>query len=222
MDALARLEPVARPLTHAVDQLLATLGAPAEHPVWSLLRRVSATPADALSAIAQLDPARLRAIAAAVRERAVAYDAAAVPADVDWLGLAGQTYAVRAAALDAHQRADGAGSLAGRLRATAGYLDETAQWQQSSRDRLARALAAVMTSSQAVAIRVPAAGGFLDTGPSVVAAADVSAGLLRAVAAGLDEGQALRERWAPRLTELIFESPTELATTSDATIEVAH
>jgi hypothetical protein len=221
MDALARLEPVARPLTRAVDQLVATLGAPPEHPVWSVLRRVGATPADAIAAVADLDPARLRTIAATVRDHAGGYDAAPVPAEVLWLGRAGRSYAVRAAALDAHQRADGPDSLTGRLRATAGYLDETARWQQRSRDRLARALAEAMTSSQAVAIRQPAGRGLV-AAADINAAADISAALLRAVAAGLDEGEALRQSWAPRLTELIFESHSELAATSNATIEVAH
>ena len=40
MDALARLAPVARPLLRDVDNALATLGAPPEHPVWALLRRM--------------------------------------------------------------------------------------------------------------------------------------------------------------------------------------
>jgi hypothetical protein len=66
MDALARVEPVARPLLREVDVALATLGAPADHPVWPLLRRLGVTPADAVAFFAEARPDAIRSAGAAV------------------------------------------------------------------------------------------------------------------------------------------------------------
>ena len=57
IDALARIEPVARGLLREVDDVLVAHAAPAEHPVWALLRRLATTPADAVRFFAGLDPA---------------------------------------------------------------------------------------------------------------------------------------------------------------------
>src|SRR5688572_14059983 len=93
MDALARLEPVARELMRRVDTALVTLGAPVEHPVWGLLRRLGTTPADAVAFFAGVDPRPLADAAAALRDQADAYETAEIPVEVPWRGTAGETYA---------------------------------------------------------------------------------------------------------------------------------
>jgi hypothetical protein len=189
MDSLARLAPIARPLLRDVDDALATLGAPPEHPVWALLRRMGTTPSDAVSFFADLDPDRLRTAGQALRDQALSYEGATIPAAVPWEGSAAHRYAVQAAGLGRFlQRAD-AESLAGRLRATASYVDSVADWCQQSRDQVARSLAQVLTSSQAVAVRsVPALGRGLG---EVMRATDSGAGLAQAVTAAADIGALL-------------------------------
>jgi hypothetical protein len=226
MDALARLEPVARPLLRAVDSALDQLGAPPEHGVWALLRRVGASPGDAVTFISGMQPDRLGPVAASLRERAAGYDSAALPRDVRWRGRAGASYAVRADALDAHLRANGSGSLVGRLRATAGYLDDVADWQRRSRDRVARALGEVLTSTQALTMTRHLSGGgpsYLSSGQAVLASADIGARLLAEAVAALDEGDLVRQRWAGSLAELAFVAPAEAAPAPiDSTIEMRH
>jgi hypothetical protein len=232
MDALTRLEPVGRSLLRTVDAVLDKLGAPPEHRVWPLLRRVGASPGDAVTILAAMHPDRLRQVAAGLRVQAGGYEAAALPKDVGWLGHAGASYAVRAAALDAHLRADGSNSLAGRLRTAAGYLDDVAGWQTRSRDRMARALGDVLTSTQAVTVTrhltggAPNGGGpasYLDSGRAVQASADIGAWLLAEAAAALDEGTAIGQRWAGSLSELTFEVPSDAGTAAfDATIDMRH
>jgi hypothetical protein len=232
MDALTRLEPVGRPLLRTVDAVLDTLGAPPEHRVWPLLRRVGASPGDAVAAVATMRPDRLRPLAAILRDQAGRYEAAGLPTDPGWSGHAGTSYAVRAAALDAHLRADGSGSLAGRLRAAAGYLDDVADWHQRSRDRVARALGAVLTSTQALTVTRDLTGGapngsapasYLGSAKAVQASADIGAWLLEEVEAALDEGTAVGQRWAGSLSELPFAVPVDAGPTAfDTTIEMRH
>jgi hypothetical protein len=232
MDALTRLEPVGRPLLRTVDGVLDRLGAPPLHRVWTLLRRVGASPGDAVSVVAAMRPDRLRQVAGTLRERAGGYEASALPRDIGWLGHAGASYAVRAAALDAHLRADGSTSLAGRLRAAAVYLDDVADWQQHSRDRMARALGDVLTSTQALIVTRHLTGGgpngsgpasYLGSGQAVQAGADIGAWLLAEAAAALDEGATVGQRWSDSLSELTFEVPADAGPAAfDATIEMRH
>ena len=212
MDALDRLEPVVRPLLRQVDDALATLGAPAEHAIWGHLRRVGATPADALMFFADLQPVRLRAAAERLRAQAAGYQAASVPASPPWQGGAGTAYAAHAASLAAHLH--GEEGLAGALRASASYVDGVADWAQRSRDRMARALAEVMASAQAVTVRSqPARANVLRTAASadlvraVVAAADIGAALLAVAEDAVSAGRDVPRAAAATATELGYRAP---------------
>jgi hypothetical protein len=235
MDALARLAPVARPLLRDVDNALATLGAPAEHRVWGLLRRVGTTPADAVTFFVNVDPDRLRAARVTLRDWAMAYEEATVPVEVPWEGSAAQVYAAAATALRAHLHGGADESMASRLRANASYVDSVADWVQQSRDELARVVARVLTSSQAVTVRsVPSLGRGL---AEVMRSDDLGDGLARAVAAAADIGAAvlgvaedavvagrdLHLAAAPALAELSYRPPAQLdPVRHEATIRLQH
>ena len=207
MDALARLAPLAGPLVAEVDAALAGLGAPAAHPVWRLLGSVGATPADVVAHVAGLDPSRLRAAGADLRRHAEAYDAshdsAQLPGDPPWEGAAARLYATTAGALRDH-----VAGLADRLRATASYVESLAGWQQSLRDELAQALARVLTSEQAVRVRLrgarPADPAALAA--AVGAAADIGVALLTVVTTAAAVSRDL-VRGAGSLEELPFRPP---------------
>jgi hypothetical protein len=203
MDALARLAPVARPLLVEVDAALATLGAPAGHAVWRLLGSVGATPADLVAFVAELEPSRLLTAGTDLRRRAEEYDAAPIPTDPAWEGETSLHYATTAAALREH-----AAGLAGRLRATASYVEGVAAWQQALRDELARALARVLASAQAVKVRLrgarPAEPAALTA--AVGAAADIAAELLTVVARAAVASRDV-VRTAGSLDELAYRPP---------------
>src|SRR5262249_19880900 len=130
-------------------------GAPDGHPVWSQLRRLHVTPADAVAYFADTDPEPLRAAGAKVRAQAEGYARVNVPATVSWQGTVGELYAGQAEALRTQlgEPADPqAESLAGRLAATASYVEEVADWMAESRGRVAMALAEVLTSTEAVTL----------------------------------------------------------------------
>jgi hypothetical protein len=217
MDALARLEPIARPLLAEVDQALATLGAPAAHPVWSALRSVGATPADCVSTVAAWDPAPLRTAANALRAQARDYTEATPSAPPAWEGQAGALYRARAAAI-AQQLSAGPQSMAQRLTDQAGYADAVATWYEQTRSAVAAALAEVLTSSQAVAIRTAADGTLAS---SVSAAADMATHLLDVVANALAAGEDLPQAWRGRLQRLDFPSAGDAEPASGA-IDVHH
>jgi len=239
MDALARLEPVARPLLHDVDKLLANLGAPPEHRVWSLLRHVGATPAEAVAFFGDIEPDHFWALASALRTQAEAYLAAVVPASVPWQGAAGEAYAAEASAVLGHL-SGGSGSgetMAARIEATASYVDDVADWFERSRWCLARALAEILNSAQAVAVRScpalaggveelarhrgGASGGGSSRVAAVSAAADIGAGVLQLAAECLARGRDLLQH-GPRLVDLPFVAPVAGKGRFDAAIHVSR
>ncbi len=235
MGALARLAPVARPLLSDVDNALATLGAPAEHRVWGLLRRLGTTPADAVTFFVNLDPDRLRAARDALRNWANAYEGATVPANVAWEGSAAQFYAASATALSRHLHGDPDESMASRIRTNASYVDSVAEWVQRSRDQIARTVAQVLTSSQAVTVRsVPALGrGFVEVmridglggglAQAVAAAADIGAAVLDVAEDAIVAGRDLHVNAAPALAELSYRPPAQLNPVHyEATIRLQH
>jgi hypothetical protein len=199
-DALDRLAPVARPLLDEVDRALAALGAPAAHPVWATLRRVGATPAEVVRSSAAWDPARLRGAAQVLRQQAQAYAQVPVGPALSWRGSAAAAFAAQATALANHLTA-GPGSMLERLGDTAAYAESVAAWFEQTRAAVAAALADVLTSAQAVAMKSSAAGSLAG---SATAAADIATYLLDVVAEAIAAGDDLPRIWRARLEQAPF------------------
>jgi hypothetical protein len=172
MEPLDELSPPAADLLARVDDLLGRVGAPEQHPVWPLLRRVRVLPGEAVAGVAALRPAPLAATGAAVRTLAGGYaDASATLARATggWEGPAAEAYAAHRG--DLRARVDVAGQ---RLVAVAERVDAAASWVYAARQRLSVALAEVLGSAEAVAV----VRGDAD---APVAAADIAARVLGAV-----------------------------------------
>ncbi|MFC7243458.1 hypothetical protein ACFQO7_13320 [Catellatospora aurea] len=199
MDALRHLQANTAGLLAQVDESLARWGAPEQHPVWPLLRRTGALPGDAVAGLAGWSPESWRQQAAALRGHAEAV--AVVGDDLDrlpsWEGRAGDAFAA------ARQRIGGdAASWAARLRADAAFHEELADVLTAGRAAVARELARVAGSAEAVAlvtdVDLPAAGGESASGPvptvRAQAAATIAAALLAAVDTLLTELDELSAR----------------------------
>jgi hypothetical protein len=215
MEPLDHLAGPAADLLGRVDDLLTEAGAPAAHPIWPLLRRVRVLPGEAVAAVVALRPERLTSTASVLRRQRARYDAAAMDlaTEVAWHGAAAEAFLARRTALAAHL-ADGPESMVGRLEASAAYLDALAEWVTAGRAQLARTLADVLVSVEAVALVVGASHN--GPGESAVlsrpaAAAEIGARVLTVVAELCDRGDALRRQWAGRLDELYFRPPADLA-----------
>ena len=131
----------------------------------------------------------------------------------------------------------GGDTMAARIEATASYVDDVADWFERSRWRLARALAEILNSTQAVAVRscpglvggvaemARGRGGAADGGSSgvaaVSAAADIGASVLELAAECLARGRDLAQH-APRLVELPFAAPVAGKGRFDAAIHVSR
>jgi|HigsolmetaAR206D_1030411.scaffolds.fasta_scaffold00514_3 hypothetical protein len=206
-DALDHLAGPADALLDRVDRLLATAGAPDGHRIWPLLRRLRVLPGDAARALLACRSAPLTGVGAAARAAVRAYgDARDALAAVDsWRGPAAETYAARRRALGAYLAA-GPESLAGRMAATAGYAEEVAGWIDRSRTALARTLAEVLGSAEAVAVVTGR-----DADPTVVAsaAAEIGARVLATVAEAYDVAETLPRRWASELAGSALRPPPE-------------
>jgi hypothetical protein len=217
-----------------VDDALATLGAPPEHAVWGLLRRLRTTPGDAVAFFADLTSDGLRVAASLLGDEATEYAKVRIPGALPWDGSVADFYAVSAAALETHLSAQDAPSMLGSLRATASYVDAVAGWCQFSRDDLARILARALMSSQAVAVRsFPSLGRDLgetmrvaDRGAlalAVTAAADIGAAVLGVAEDAVVAAQALHREAATSLAELPYRAPTYVdPLRHDATIRLHH
>jgi hypothetical protein len=205
-DALDRLIPPGTDLLERVDAVLIAHGLPAGHPVAALLRALGALPADVLAATCGWRPAPLRADAADLRRTAEEYERERdliVPAE--WAGSAGEGFAVHRTALVRFLGETGApdeAGLVGRLRATAAYLDDVAEWLDRSRREMARSVADVLGSAEAVRLR---ATGDAD------AAASIAARVLSAAAEAYSGGRTVAKRWAGRLDEVSYRRPEPAA-----------
>lgn len=220
-DALDRLAPAARPLLHRVDTTLADVGAPADDPVWPLLRQVRALPSEAVAAVAGWRVGPLEAAADPLRALARGYTEAldGIPAHPPWEGEGAVAYGVQWSALRGHTTGAGPASVVGRLRESAAYVEELVEWLQRSRRAVAMAVADVLASAEAVilltagAADAAAGAGPAGAGPAGghpaagVAAARVAAHVLGPVAVACEEGRRLHDDWHSRLGEVPLQPP---------------
>lgn len=201
MDALDRLAEPGLDLLTRVDTLLAA-GAPEGHRLWPLLRRMQVLPGAAVREFLELHPAPLTGAGHAVRRLVRGYDdAGAVLADqVAWSGSAAAAYDEARAALLRHLD-EGPESLVGRLESTAGYADALAGWVESSRAALARALAEVIGSAEAVTVHAAVRSGG-EAGPvGAAAAAEIATRVLGVLGVAYDGAETLLRQWGPSLAE---------------------
>jgi hypothetical protein len=158
MDLLDRVAVSGRDLLGRVDSVLMAGGAPADHAIWPLLRRLGALPGDVLESFLALRPAPLLAAGSAVRRRAEAYveeraDLAAAVAATHWEGDSAAEFAARWRVLGGHlgeQAEPEAATLAGRLAGTASYVEDVARWVETARRDLAGTIAEALGSIEAV------------------------------------------------------------------------
>ncbi|MEV0713480.1 hypothetical protein [Asanoa sp. NPDC050611] len=184
-DALDHVAVPAGDLLGRVDDLLARFGAPDDDPVWPLLRRVRALPGEAVSALA----AALRAAPVAsagdeMRARSAAFAGAQAVAatPVPWDGPAGEAYAAHGGRLSADLAAAG-----DALFATGRLADEVADWIDRTRARLARVLADVLASAEAVSV-------VLGADDAARAAATIATRVLSTLDVAISDGETL---WRP-------------------------
>lgn len=174
-DPLSRLHRAAARLLGGVDETLARCGAPDHHPIWPLLRSVGLLPGDAVAEVAALSLEAFQERAGLMRshrERGTGVDDLLV-APSGWEGAAAEAAAARLEAARAGMRVitENAGVLAG-------LLGDLAEFGKQGRVRLARGLARVLASAQAVDLS-------LDEVEPLVraqAAADIGAEVLAEVA----------------------------------------
>ncbi|WDZ86405.1 hypothetical protein [Micromonospora cathayae] len=226
MDRLDRLAEPGLDLLGRVDTLLGA-GVPEGHPVWPLLRRMRALPGDAVRTFLDVHPAPLAGAGHGVRQLVRGYDevCAALADQHAWSGPAATAYGEVRATLQRHLD-EGPDSLVGRLESTAGYADALADWVDRTRLSLARTLAEVLGSAEAVTVVVAtgerAGQGTRDgrwaTGPAgggsarfdqpaggaqagALAAAEIAARVLAVLSAAYDGAETLLRQWAPSLAE---------------------
>lgn len=211
MDLLDRVLGPARDLLARVDTTFTAAGAPPEHQIWPLLRRVGALPGEALECVAELSPDPLADVAIQLRARSDGYarqqaNLASTIAAGRWDGTAGTAFGATWGAVGEYL-GDGESSqepsMAGRLMALRGYLDDVGDWISGSRTRLAGALAEVLGSAEAVALRSSTATQTEAAG----AAAAIGARVLAAVDDAVARGHDVSTRWASRLGEVPFHAP---------------
>ncbi len=212
MDALDRLAEPGLDLLRRVDTLLAA-GAPEGHRVWPLLRRMQVLPGDALRSFLDLRPAPLAGAGHAVRRHIQGYDhaCAALTDPLLWSGSAAAAYGQSRAMLLRHLD-EGPESLVGRLEATAGYADALAHWVEDSRLAVARALADVIGSAEAVAViaatsltREQSHSG--PSSPGNAGAAEIAARVLAVLCVAYDGAETLLRQWGPSLAESPLRPP---------------
>ncbi|GAA4693352.1 hypothetical protein [Phytohabitans rumicis] len=214
MDALDQLAAASAGLLDRVDGILTEAGAPADHRIWALLRRLGAMPADAVGTVVALRPAPLAAAGPPLRTLIQEYDEAraAIADGGSWEGAGAEVFAVHRSALSTHL-----GGLTARLAATQAYTEAVADWATQSRRSLARELAAVLGSTEAVTVTTEPVGP-----AAAVAAAEIGARLLGAVDAAYERVEALLSGWATELGELSYQAPDAGPTPFDLTTRIGH
>lgn len=215
MDALDHLAPTAVDLLSRVDERLAGSGAPPDHPVWTLLGRLRVLPGAGMAWVAGLRPMPLtvagRTLRGVLQEYAdVHHLLTAVPAggsgagDDGWQGSTAELFAAHRAALVTHL-AGPAESMTTRIEATAAYADAVADWIDNGRAALARTLADVLVSAEAVTVR--AGTSTVPETERAMAAAEIGWRVLATVADVHDQGEVLLRRHRAGLAELTMPAP---------------
>ncbi|WP_051797359.1 hypothetical protein [Catenuloplanes japonicus] len=205
MDQLDALSEPAADLLQRVDDALHTHGAPTEHRLWPLLRRLGALTLPSVEAITALRPAPLLAAGASLRQISREYADArtAIGTPRDWEGAGAQAYERYRAGLADHL-AGSAASMAGHLQATADYTAALDAWIATSRTALASVLAASLASAEAVTLVAPSPDGELEV---ATAAAEIAARVLSVIADILDAGDSLHAAWNTRLAGIGYHDP---------------
>lgn len=202
MDALARLLPTAITVLEQVDDVLAKYGAPPEHEVWALLRRVGRLPADAVTTVAGLSVEPWREEAASVRRmrdgtRAVLHRLATL---TSWDGPAGHAFDAKLAGLRARLE-----SVSRRQEHTAAYMDEVGAWCEQGRAAMAHALARAISSAEAVILVTGGLGG-RPPRDRALAAAEIAVTVLETFERSRIAAEAIASSWGRQLTE-VFDVP---------------
>jgi hypothetical protein len=200
MDALDRLAEPASDLLARVDDTLARAGAPAGHPVWPLVLRLRALPGAAAGAFAAARTAPLASASTVLRTLIREYEetGAALTVGTDWRGAGAEAFAGQWLAMRAHLDGGAPHDLVSRLRRTVSYVDALVDWLAQSRDAVARTLARVLASAEAVSV-------WTESAPE--AAAEIAVDVLGALAEVHDRGAALRDEFGADLGELIYRAP---------------
>jgi hypothetical protein len=224
MDILDRVSEPAGDLMRRVDGVLLAAGAPADHLVWPLLRKLGALPGDVVESFRSMRSAPLRAAAHELRARAERFAdenaaLAAAVAATPWQGDAAQQFTMRWRSLARHlgdRPAIDDDSLAGRLATTASYVDSVADWMDRARVALARSLGDALTSAEAVRLHGVQPNGrtgeFGALPPAATSAAAVIASeVLQTAIEQLTMAEDEHARWVGRLAELPFRQSVEAA-----------
>jgi hypothetical protein len=186
MDSLDDVMETAGPLLRRVDELLSGIGAPPDHDVWMEMRRVRLLPGDAAHAVAALRTSDLEEAAPELRADARGYAgiAEALPPPGAWTGDAAEAYDA-ARRRTAEHLSGGTDSLGERLEASADLADALIDWMGQARADLARTLAQVLGSAEALSL---SSGSAIDPAATreAMAAADAGCRILQTVAESYD------------------------------------
>lgn len=201
-DLLNRVMGPAADLLERIDAGLTGFGAPPDHPVWPLLRRVGALPGDAVTHFSEMTPdpieesqRHLRDLAARCRVEAEA------SGTLGWSGAAASAYTSRWAEISKSLSGD-EDSLDVRIDATASYLSDIAAWIVTSRRVIAGELAVCLGARETVSLRAIGEPNLGLDRSTIVDAADLGARVLRVVAGCVDDGWEVRQRWTGVLGEV--------------------
>jgi hypothetical protein len=200
MDPLDRVADPAADLLDRVDAVLAGHGAPADHPVWPLLRQLGVLPGVAVAQFGAFAPDVVRADASPLSALAdeCRTAVAAVPSAPSTRGLAADGFAHSWSGLSGQITSD-VGGLDDRAARTAAYLQDVADWAVDARNSLATRLGACLGSAEAVSVRAAWLAGSDPAGDeraATSAAADIAAHVLSEVAHSIEAGWQVRSKWA--------------------------
>ncbi|MBM2618027.1 hypothetical protein JIG36_20945 [Actinoplanes sp. LDG1-06] len=189
MDRLDQVLDSAIPLLKRAEDVIGAAGAPPGHPVWGQLRLVRLMPADAAHAVAALRPEALAEAEPELRADARACaEAAVLPPPGEWEGEAAEAYDDLRRRTAAHL-SGGDDSLDERFEATADLAAALHDWMTRTREHLAAALADALISAEALTLTAAASHPPLPA--ETAAAADLTAYVLRTIAADYAEAEEL-------------------------------